>query len=224
MKKLFLLWSLLFSLFLFADPVNFLSKPISAGKASLTENAYSVSRLLDTANFSPELKLPVQIVYLSSVEKSGSSGFAWKSPQLESSAYYDKDGVLWITPWGEQIKFFPKKEELPPDAIKIELYEQAKKGRGFYAPYSEWEANTSVRDYQKSGHWVFSGKKNKKGWTFTYRDYKLKSISAPSGRIVEFNYKDNKDLRKKIIEDVKDLPESIPLEKSVFVLCNTVGE
>ena len=60
MKKLFLFWNLLFSLFLFADPVNFLSKPISAGKASLTENAYSVSRLLDTANFSPEFKLPVQ--------------------------------------------------------------------------------------------------------------------------------------------------------------------
>ncbi len=71
---------------------------------------------------------------------------------------------------------------------------------------------------------MFAGKRNKKGWTFTYRDYKLKSISAPSGRIVEFNYKDNKDLRKKIIEDVKDLPESIPLEKSVFVHCNTVGE
>lgn len=31
-------------------------------------------------------------------------------------------------------------------------------------------------------------------------------------------------LTKKIIEDVKDLPESIPLEKSVFVHCNTVGE
>lgn len=27
-----------------------------------------------------------------------------------------------------------------------------------------------------------------------------------------------------LIEDVKDLPESIPLEKSVFVHCNTVGE
>ena len=144
MKKLFLFFSVLFSVSLFADSLNFMSKPMSAGKASLTENAYSFSRLLDTANFSPELKLPVQIVYLSSVEK--------------------------------------------------------------------------------SGHWVFAGKRNKKGWTFTYRDYKLKSISAPSGRIVEFNYKDNKDLRKKIIEDVKDLPESIPLEKSVFVHCNTVGE
>ena len=148
MKKRFLLCSALLSVSLFADTVNFISKPMSAGKASLAENAYSISRLLDTANFSPELKLPVQLVYNSSIEKSGLFGFAWCSPQLESTAYYDKDGVLWVTPWGEKIKFFPKREsrkkgKKPKDTIKIELYEQAKKGRGFYAPYSEWEANTS---------------------------------------------------------------------------------
>ena len=106
MKKWFLLCSALLSVSLFADAVNFISKPMSAGKASLAENAYSISRLLDTANFSPELKLPVQLVYNSLVEKSGLFGFAWCSPQLESTAYYDKDGILWITPWGERIKFF----------------------------------------------------------------------------------------------------------------------
>ena len=37
-------------------------------------------------------------------------------------------------------------------------------------------------------------------------------------------YRWQEDLRKKIKEDVKDLPECIPLEKSVFVHCNTVGE
>ncbi len=172
----------------FANSVDFISKPMTAGKASLTENAYSVSRLLDTVNFSPELKLPIQLKYNSAVEKSGLFGFAWRSPQLESTAYYDKDGVLWLTPWGEKIKFFPKKEKTPKDAIKIELYEQAKKGRGFYAPYSEWEANTSKRDYTQSDDWVFSGKRDKKDWTFVYRDYKLKSITAPSGRTIEFNY------------------------------------
>ena len=192
MKKWFLLCSALLSFSLFADSVNFLSKPMSAGKASLAENAYSISRLLDTANFSPELKLPVQLVYNSSVEKSGLFGFAWRSPQLESTAYYDKDGVLWVTPWGERIKFFSKKEKTPKDAIKIELYEQAKKGRGFYAPYSEWEANTSKRNYAKSDSWVFYGKRDKKGWTFVYRNYKLKFITAPSGRTVEFNYEGKK--------------------------------
>ena len=117
MKKLFLLFSALLSFSLFADSVNFYSKPMSAGKALLAENAYSISRLLDTANFSPELKLPVQLVYNSSIEKSGLFGFAWRSPQLESTAYYDKDGVLWVTPWGEKIKFFSKKEKTPKDAI-----------------------------------------------------------------------------------------------------------
>ena len=188
MKKSALIFSVLLAVSLFADSVNFYSKPMSAGKALLAENGYSISRLLDAANFSPELKLPVQLIYNSSVEKSGLFGFAWRSPQLESTAYYDKDGVLWVTPWGEKIKFFPKKEKTPKDAIKIELYEQAKKGRGFYAPYSEWEADTSKRDYAKSDDWVFRGKQDKKGWTFVYRNYKLKSITAPSGRTVEFNY------------------------------------
>ena len=134
MKKWFLLCSALLSFSLFADSVNFISKPMSAGKASLAENGYSISRLLDVANFSPELKLPVQLVYNSSVEKSGLFGFAWRSPQLESTAYYDKDGVLWVTPWGEKIKFFPKKEKTPKDAIKIELYEQAKKRSRILCP------------------------------------------------------------------------------------------
>ena len=192
MKKSLFLCCTLWMLAAYAGPVQFLSKPMSAGKALLAENAYSISRLLDTANFSPELKLPVQLIYNSSVEKSGLFGFAWCSPQLESTAYYDKDGVLWVTPWGEKIKFFSKKEKTPKDAIKIELYEQAKKGRGFYAPYSEWEANTSKRDYAKSDSWVFYGKGDKKGWTFVYRNYKLKSITAPSGRTVEFNYEGRK--------------------------------
>ena len=194
MKKWFLLCSALLSFPLFADSVNFISKPMSAGKASLAENAYSVSRLLDTANFSPELKLPVQLVYNSSVEKSGLFGFAWRSPQLESTAYYDKDGVLWVTPWGERIKFFPKKEKgkKNKDAVKIELYEQAKKGRGFYAPYSEWEADTSRKRFEKYGDWEFRGKRDKSGWCFIYRQFKLKKIIAPTGRSIDFKYVNDK--------------------------------
>ena len=192
MKKLFLFLCFLLSIALCADSMDFVSKPMNAGKASLSENAYTVVRLLDTANFSPDLKLPVQLIYNSSVEKSGLFGFAWSSPQLESTAYYDKDGVLWVTPWGEKIKFYPKKEKTPKDAIKIELYEQAKKGRGFYAPYSEWDADTAKRDYAQSDDWVFRGKQDKTGWKFVYRNHKLKSITAPSGRVVEFNYENKK--------------------------------
>ena len=63
MKKLFLFLGFLFCFVLYADSMDFISKPMNAGKASLSENAYTVVRLLDTANFSPDLKLPVQLIY-----------------------------------------------------------------------------------------------------------------------------------------------------------------
>ena len=136
---------------------------MSAGKASLAENSYQVKQLLDTANFSPEMRLPVQLIYDSQREKSGLFGYAWYSPQLESAAYYDKDGVLWTTPWGEKIKFFPKKDSKRKDEIKIELWEEAKKGFGFYSPHADWEADCG-------------------------RNYRLSSVTAPSGRILQFAY------------------------------------
>ena len=170
----------------------FYSHPMTAGKALLSENAFSISKYLDTANFSPELQLPIQLIYKSSNESSGIFGFAWYSPQLESMAYYDKDGVLWVTPWGERIKFFPKDEKTSKDSLVIELYEKAKEGRGFYAPYSEWEADTSARKYENNGNWIFTGKKGKKGWKFVYRDHRLQSVTAPSGRMITFDYSGNR--------------------------------
>ena len=173
------------------ENVNFYSKPLTAGKASLTENGFIVDRLLGVANFSPELRFPIQLIYNSASEKSGIFGFGWHSPQLESSACYDKDGVLWTTPWGEQIKFFAKDTEVSKDAIKVELLEEARKGRGFYAPYSDWEAdtNTSAGKLAQSGDWIFIGKRQYRGWRFIYRDARLRSISAPSGRSLTFLYK-----------------------------------
>ena len=173
-----------------AEKINFQQKLMSAGKASLTEDGYVISRNLDTVNFSPEVRLPIQLIYRSASEKTGLFGYAWSSPQLESSAKYDKDGVLWITPWGEKIKFYPKNEKLPKDAIKIELYEQAKKGRGFYAPYSQWEADTSAssKKWKEAKDWTFTGKNGYKGWQFIYKDAKLQQISAPNGRKVVFSY------------------------------------
>ena len=140
MKRIISIWLLVFSILTLGavEKVNFLSKPLTAGKASLTENSFFLPQFLGTANFSPDLRFPIQLIYNSASEKTGIFGYAWRSPQLESSAVPQRDGVLWTTPWGEQIKFFPKKEKASKDSIKIELYEQAKKGRGFYSPYSEW--------------------------------------------------------------------------------------
>ncbi|MBR4665185.1 MAG: hypothetical protein IKO93_15070, partial [Lentisphaeria bacterium] len=70
-----------------AEKINFQLHPLwSAGKASLTEDGYVISRDLDTVNFSPEVRLPIQLVYRSASEKTGMFGYAWSSPQLESSA------------------------------------------------------------------------------------------------------------------------------------------
>lgn len=179
-----------------AENVNFLSRPLSAGKASLTENGFLISRTLGTANFSPELRLPVQLVYESASDKSGIFGYAWKSPQLESSAVPERDGVLWTTPWGEKIKFFLKQKP-DKDAVKVELYEQEMKNADFFAPYSEWKADTSAPKgkFTESGNWVFTGKRDYTGWKFTYRDAKLQRIDAPSGRSIQFTYASGKLVR-----------------------------
>ena len=89
-----------------AETLSFTVRGMSAGKASLTENGYRFVRLLGTANFSPELRLPVQLIYNSASEEEGMFGFGWSVPQLESSAIPQRDGVLWTTPWGEKIRFY----------------------------------------------------------------------------------------------------------------------
>ena len=99
-------FTLIFSLIIFsllsvnAQQIEFVQNKNSAGKASLTSDAYYSSFTIGTANFSPELRLPVQIFYDSSVKEDGLVGLGWKVPQLESSAVPTKDGALWTTPWG----------------------------------------------------------------------------------------------------------------------------
>ena len=155
------------------ETLNFLSKPLSAGKASLTENGFYLDRVLGIANFSPDLRLPVQLFYKSTSESTGMFGFGWSSPQLESSAKPEKDGVLWKTPWGEQIRFYEKEK---PTKEMLELYREGMKGRGdYYSPYAQWEANTGAAKSKRSqtGDWTFTGKRGYAGWKFVYRDAKL---------------------------------------------------
>ena len=204
-KSVFII--VIFNIFIgvFAANINFTAQSFTAGKASLTEHGYIFSHILGRANFSAELKFPIQLVYNSNSEKSGLVGFAWVIPQLESSAYYDKDGVLWQTPWSEKIKFFPKKDDNDKNAIEVELYEEAKKGRGFFAPYSEWEITSIPAKHEQSGDWTIVGKKEKKGWKFVYHDAKIRSITAPSGRSIVFNY--NKKKLVSIVQNNKKFVE-----------------
>lgn len=163
------------------ENVNFLAKPLTAGKASLTEHGYQVCRTLGSANFSPELRYPLQLIYNSTREESGIFGFAWYAPQLESTAYYDKDGILWVTPWGEKIKFLARTQS-----------EDNKSS--FYSPFADWKvANTTPKDaIKQSGDWTFEGKYDYDGWQFVYTDGRLQSIRSAAGNELIFSYSDNK--------------------------------
>ena len=171
-----------------AERVDFSNRPLLAGRASLTEVGYVESRSLGVARLSPELTMPVELVYESSSEKTGVFGFAWRSPQLESSAAWDKDGMLWTSPWGERVKFFPKSEKTPKDAVKIDVVEEAKKGRGYYAPYSEWEADVATGNPETDSNWTVKGRKSLIGWTLSYSSGRLAKITAPTGRTADFSY------------------------------------
>ena len=171
-----------------AERVDFTSRRLLAGRASLTGTGYVERRSLGVARLSPELTMPVELVYDSSSEKTGAFGFAWRSPQLESSAVWDKDGMLWTSPWGERVKFFPKGEKTPKDAVKIDVVEEAKKGRGYFAPYSEWEADVATGNPEVDGNWTVKGRKSLVGWAFSYSSGRLAKIAAPTGRTVDFSY------------------------------------
>ncbi len=171
-----------------AERVDFSNCPLLAGRASLTETGYVEQRTIGVARMAPELTMPIELVYESSLEKTGVFGFAWRSPQLESSAVWDKDGMLWTSPWGEKVKFFAKNEKTPRDAVKIEVVEEAKKGRGYFAPYSEWEADVSSGKPEADGNWIIKGKKSLIGWTFSYSSGRLAKIVAPTGRTADFSY------------------------------------
>ena len=170
------------------EALSFTHRPQLAGKASLTSPGFEVTRTLGEVALAPELRLPIELVYDSSSESSGIFGFAWRSPQLESAVGWDRDGLLWTTPWGEQVKFFPKKGKAPKDAVKLAPIEAAKRGRGLFAPYSDWEADAASPDYAKARAFTLSGKNGLKGWRFAYSDGRLRRIETPQGGAAEFEY------------------------------------
>ena len=171
-----------------AESPDFRHRPLLAGKASLTEPGFVVRRELGVANLAPELRLPVELVYESSSERTGLFGFAWRCPQLESSVKWEKDGLLWTTPWGERIRFYPKREKTPKDAIRLDPIEDAKRGRGLFAPYADWESDTESPDWAKCRRFSILGKGGLKGWRLAYEDGRLASVETPFGASARFDY------------------------------------
>lgn len=86
------------------------------------------------------------------------------------------------------MKFFPKKVQTPKDAVKLAPIEEAKKGRGLYAPYSDWEADASSADCAKARRFSVTGKNGLAGWRFAYEDGRLARIETPNGTTALFEY------------------------------------
>ncbi len=86
------------------------------------------------------------------------------------------------------MKFFPKKVQTPKDAVKLAPIEEAKKGRGLYAPYSDWEADASSADCAKARRFSVAGKNGLAGWRFAYEDGRLARIETPNGTAALFEY------------------------------------
>jgi len=141
------------------------SRSLSAGKVDVATGAYGLTRTLAVANFAPEFRLPIQMVYNSGRAQLGAPGLfgsGWSCPQLESRVFPEEDGATWQTPWGEDIRFYKKD-----------------KGAGCHAPYTEWTASGS------GGNWTIE---RKDGWKFSYKGSRLRETTAPSGRKLEFSY------------------------------------
>ena len=184
-------FTLIFSLIIFsllsvnAQQIEFIQNKNSAGKASLTSDAYYSSFTIGTANFSPELRLPVQIFYDSSVKEDGLVGLGWKIPQLESSALPTKDGAIWTAPWGEKVSFYSRKNT---SRDILNLFNEKERENAYFSPYADWTANGRA----DSGSWTFYGRKDMRGWKFVYVDAKLRKIEAPSGQYIDFTYANGK--------------------------------
>lgn len=140
------------------ESVNFVSQPLTAGRASLAGDGYILSRTLGEAAFSPELRFPVQLIYDSSSDKGGLFGYGWRSPQLESSVVPDRNTVVWVTPWGEKIQFTAK-SAIDKKSL-FSFFAPKIKGRGYFTPYGDWEADTPAGGdaAASSGDWAFTGK------------------------------------------------------------------
>ena len=169
-----------------ADDLDFSFSKLNAGRAMLSENGFTIVKRLGTANFSEELQIPVELVYSSTRKESGMFGYAWWIPQLESSTLPAPDGMVWTTPWGEEIRFFSP-SKVSGQFKEVFQGDSAKKD-GYFAPYADWEATPLEKDARKGGNWKLTGIRGYKGWGFLYQDAKLIQIKTPCGRNIQFRY------------------------------------
>lgn len=171
------------------EQIDFSAHPMTAGKAALAGSGFRYPVTLGTANFSPDLRYPLQLIYNSSSEKPGSGGFGWSCPQIESTAVPQDKGLLWTSPSGEKFSFQPVKGADDPG-----LFGKTPQKGVLYALYSHWSARKPAKP-DSSGDWIIEGTEQNRGWQFTYRAARLQRIAAPSGRSLDFVYEKNQLIR-----------------------------
>ena len=165
----------------FAQQINFYQTKSAAGKSSLTSDSYYSEFTLGIANFSPELKYPIQISYDSAEKNESLLGVSWTIPQLESSIIPNKDGAIWTAPWGEKVSFLSRKNT---DKEVLKAFNETEHKNAFFSPFADWSANGNP----ENGSWTIFGRNDMQGWKFSYIASKLRKIEAPSGLFIEFTY------------------------------------
>ena len=160
------------------ETLDFSVRQMLCGKASLLNDGFFLLRTLGTANFSPELRLPIQLVYDSmKKEENGLFGYGWRCPQLESSLYATDTVLFWNTPWGEQVAIY---RTHGPRGEKLEIQ----------SPYSDWrlESGSIWEEGCLRGNWKICGSERYRGWVFEYRDGRLAIVQTDVGMELNFNY------------------------------------
>ena len=162
--------------------INWKTKEFSAGRVAIESGFFDFKQILGAANFSPEFKMPIELIYNSGNTKYGLAGRSWNIPQLESKFIPKVNGAKWIAPWGQTIAFHAKPVH-PKDKGKDNLLEC----------YS-LEADYAAAE-QSADTWTISGTKRNEGWVFEYKLGKLVKVTAPSGRSLTYKY----DSRKRLV-------------------------
>ncbi len=123
---------------------------------------------LGKVHASPEFSFALQLIYRNNREQSGMFGGQWWCPQLESTVLPRGRGVVvWTMPSGGMVGF----QEDPKRA----------------GDYRSFDGNWRAR---VSGARV--GIFNADGWQYAYSRGRLESVTSPTGRVLEFAWKNER--------------------------------
>lgn len=147
--------------------------PRRLGRA-LVEEGWAVDRTLTVVDASAEFRFPLQLVWHNDRTQRGLLGAQWFCPQLESTLLPRGQGVLaWTTPGGGVIG----------------LLAEGGSHVNFRSEGGEWFARLAGDTATIES--IPPGGAAADRWQYIYKDARLRRITAPSGRFLQFDYKRN---------------------------------